>query len=1209
MISSRIFLKILAKKDLLPSEAIHKLKRQIEESAEPIPAEAVAKRLIKKGYLTEPLAKRLLKAAASAEKKLNDEAAGVTRIDELARPEESTLGFAPLAAKPKDDDEPVVSNWEMELEELVPTPPVTKPGAEKKPTPAEKKSSAAAPPAAKPKADLAAPKASRPEPAVVEGEAADGDVVEGEVIAGEVVEGDVMPDAPAERVKPRRGRQGVEIEEDGGARLSTKRRKGLAGLMDRIIPGRDRARKENPWDSSLMLTGGGVLLLLVLCFGGLIWLLTGESGDKMLEEATKFYRQGAYTKAIAQYDKFINDYPAHKGASLAKVQRGLAQLRQAVEMTKDQSKSLEVAKDVLGKIRSETAFPEAKAELKSLLETIAKGLSEQARRDTDPKLVAQTREAVKLVEANVFKSKRNKALMDDIATSLELTERAIARDSELAKAVKSMDELIAEGKSEQAYGVRRALLKSYPDLLDNKPLRAAVLRVCDAQQAAVKMVEQPKAADVPGPDDAEGTSVAMAQRHARRDAPGAKGSVVCALAEGAAYGLDATTGRVLWRRSVGFGSDGARLGFAPMPVDGAPGSDVLMVDARAQALVRVEATTGRVRWRQVIGEPFDAQPVLDSAGRALVATSSGRLVIVDLASGNSPGFIQIPQQLTSAPAIDRQSGHLYQVAEHSNLYVLSPEGKCEKVVYLAHEPGTVIAAPVVISRLLVVGENRGARNAVLRILSLEAQKKVPSLTQIQEIDIEGHVDAPPLVAGARMLATTDSGRVVAYRVSGAEGKEPIEKVAQLQTSDEPNLIRFPLLLGDHFFVADKTLTDYRLQSSLGSFRTEWTAFPDSAFLQPLTAIGRTVFFVRRRLNLPGVQVAAVALDDPNPLWATDLAVPLADEPVVTRSGSIEVVTALGSLIEVPPDTLKTRAILDQPVVSLRTEELRRAVQNVVRTSDGSVVLASGAGSDRLSVFDPKRSPRQFRPVLVNPLGASPAPMADGLLVPCQLGEVDLIAPRTGLALADPFQVKLAAGRQVAWRRPAAVDANTVVLSDGRERIYLLAIKDQPKPHLAAAAKATLAAPIDSDVAVLGNLVCAADENGQLVRLRLPDLAAGEPLPLGGRVTWGPRAVGEHFFLTTENDQLLCLDGKGDLAWRVALLHGPLAGPPLPAGGDFLLAHASGVLARVEGGSGREVARIETGNPLGAGPIPLDEKVLLVGSDGTLYVSEFPSESK
>lgn len=1202
MISAKIFLKVLAKKDLLPHDAIRKLKRQIEESPSPIPAEAVAKRLVKKGYLTESLAKRLLQAAADAEQKLNDQAA-MTIVDSPApAAHESALGFAPTAEEKEKAAAAAAEaseKWEVELEpprasvkEPKPKPSASRP-KEPKPAPAE----TTRPKDPKP----TAPAAKQPAPVVLRPVGTDDAVYEGEIVTGEVVQADVVTGHPADVIDATTG--AVDFDEGAGRR----RRKGLSGLFAAIIPHRNRTRKENPWDSTLILVGGGALLLLIFAGAGLIWLLMGKGGDDMIAKADELYRQGAYTKAIDQYDQFLSQYPGHKSVSHAKVQRGLAQLRQAVEMTKVHTQSLAVAKEVLGKIRAETTFGEAKPELKGLLEQIAKGLSDEARQKSDPKLVAQTREAVQLIEDNIVKSQRSKVLMDDIAASLQLTEREIARGDELKKAVAAMDEMIAKGKLERAYAARGALLKLYPDLVANKTLQAAVLRVSEAQRNAVKYVNQAKAADAPQQAAAEQPAVAIARRSHQVDAPGAAGHVVFAMAEGTTYGLDAATGEVLWRRFVAGSEEGSSFGYAPMLLTSAPGADALVADARAQALVLVEAATGRVRWQHTLGEPFCGQPVLDGSNRALVATASGRIVLVHMDSGNSPGFIQIPQKLTSPPAIDPKTGRIYQVADHSNLYVLSPEGKCERIVYTGHAAGTVKAAPVVVSRLLVVAENRGYRSAALRVFSLEPGEDETTLPQVQQTDLEGHVDTAPLISGVRMLAVTDSGRVAAFRVSGTNQQQPLEQVAQLQTSDESNLTRFPLLLGDQFLVADRTLTRYELQASLANFRSVWRAFAGSVFLQPLRAIDRTIYFVRRRADLPGVQVAAISLDKPAPLWETNLASPLLDEPVVAPSGDVELVTALGSLIAVPTAKLKASAVVDQAVAALPSTELRRPVKDVARTPDGAIVLSLGAGSDQLAVFDPRHTPKEFRPIVLrDPVGASPVPMAGGLLVPSRLGQVYLLDPRTGGSLADPFQIMLAAGQAIAWRKPAPVDQDSVILSDGVDRLYRLVVKDQPARHVAAAAEATLGGPIASDVAVLANFVCAVNENGQLMRFALPDLKPENPMPLEGRAAWGPRRAGQNIFLATDGDQLLCLDASGNLTWKIALAHGPLAGPPLPVGSDFLVAAASGVVSRLEGASGKELAKLETGHLLGAGPVLLGNDLLLVGNDGTLYVSPQPA---
>jgi outer membrane protein assembly factor BamB len=94
-------------------------------------------------------------------------------------------------------------------------------------------------------------------------------------------------------------------------------------------------------------------------------------------------------------------------------------------------------------------------------------------------------------------------------------------------------------------------------------------------------------------------------------------------------------------------------------------------------------------------------------------------------------------------------------------------------------------------------------------------------------------------------------------------------------------------------------------------------------------------------------------------------------------------------------------------------------------------------------------------------------------------------------------------------------------------------------------------------------------------------------------------------LTTDSEQLLCLDDQGKLVWKVDLPYGPLAGPPLAVDDHYILASTRGVVWRVEAGGGKELGKIETGRPLGTGPVLLGDGLLLSGHDGTLYRVERP----
>src|SRR5262249_38777028 len=94
---------------------------------------------------------------------------------------------------------------------------------------------------------------------------------------------------------------------------------------------------------------------------------------------------------------------------------------------------------------------------------------------------------------------------------------------------------------------------------------------------------------------------------------------------------------------------------------------------------------------------------------------------------------------------------------------------------------------------------------------------------------------------------------------------------------------------------------------------------------------------------------------------------------------------------------------------------------------------------------------------------------------------------------------------------------------------------------------------------------------------------------------------------TASSRLLCVEDEHDHpSWSLAWRHGPLAGDPLATKeGGYLVASVSGVVARLSP-KGEELGRIDLRQPLGSGPILLDERQLAVaGRDSTLHVVAVP----
>jgi outer membrane protein assembly factor BamB len=1178
MSSTEHFLALLEEREILSARNVANLREQVADSSKRISAESIARRLIKHGKITASQAKRLL---AAAEEAAQAEAKAAKKPEQKQQPSQKSevkevkkdqdLGFAPI------DDEPTAMKRAGKQRGERPAP---KPAPEK-------------------------PAAPAPAPTAVP--IAGGSLLEEEMPAVAVPAAAPVLGSPLDGLM---ADSALAAAATGGPLSAASASSGRRGLFARIF------RRKKPqiqtetekWGSSLMLFGGGALIILLLLGGALLWAMTRSSGDELLAAADADYRSGSYAQAIHKYEAFLEKFSKHNAVSVARVKIGLAQLRQAMG-SGNYPNALQTAVDVLGEIAKEKDFKEAHGELASMLPDLADKLAAQARRKPSQDLVDQTRKAVDLTIKYVPKSLRPATKLADIEASLAITVRAIARDSELEKTIASMLASAKESKTEDAYVACRTLLRMYPDLAGNAKLKQAVLEVSKAQQALVKNSTESKPALPAAEQAAETKFIALARNEAKSPLGEAEGRVVVAAVDGAVYGLDAVTGKVLWRRFVGLEANPRGPAFPPTLLGPEPGSDALAVDTTRNELLRLESATGKVVWRAAVGQRFDAYPVV-AGDKILVAAADGKLITVSASTGDSPGHIQFPQPLSVSPAIDNRNGLIFQAAAHANLYVLSlADGACRDVYYLGHERGTIVAAPVVVDDFLLLAVNDGARDSALHVFSVQTkktEKPEPMLKDVQQVRLGGHVLTTPLVDGRRVLVTTSTGGVRVYELSSTDAKAPLRELGETTLEGGENLIRFPLLRGGQFWIADTRLTKYDVQAARGRLMPKWIADQNGAFLQPPTAVGGTIMCVQRRAGLPGAIVSTVSMLDPDLHWRTQIGAPLAGEPVVLPDGKkFTAVTADGTIFRVAPSG-EASELINEPIAAADVTLLKSPLRHVVALPGGMLAIAIGRGSDRIGVFDPSAaSPLIYWLEAPGELSCGPLAVGGGVLAACRNGLVQLMDPRSGERLADPFQPRLEPGEEIDWLPPAVAGEREVVLADAKGHLYLLGLQDQPKPILGLLAQTTVAKAMISPLAVLGNLAFAADESNLLAGYELPKLARGAELALDGRCVWGPRAYGDKILLAGEDNRLTCIDGQGKRLWQIELKYGPLAGVPLQSGEHFILASRDGTVWRIDAANGKELGKLDVGCPLATGASLFGQDLLIGGHDGAIYQTRQP----
>jgi len=1184
------FIELLEKRELLAPELIDKLRRQVATAKRPVSATSVARRLVEQGLLTRDQAKRLLAIGAEAPEAPaapSEPAAPAGEGEEGPGPqpvdEEDELGLAPL------DDEPP-----------------------KEPSARKPRKPGAAKPSGKPREG---PQKKPDSPAgEISGRASGG------AGAGSLFDEELSP-------------LGAELEAFGGpldglladasleadaavggsplAPVATRKK----GLFGRLFAKRKKTpgQKTNVWDSPLMLVGGGTLLVLLILVTVLIWSVSRQSGEQAFRQADEDYSAGSYAQAIHKYDLALEKFSDHPAASLARVHRGLARLRQVTPQgTTNWPAALETAKSVIAEISSEDEFPQAQADLSAMLLRIAEGLAGQAQRELDSARVAQSEEALALLKKYVPRELRNAVRIGEVEALLGTTIREIDRDRRRDEAIARMKGAAASGKAQEAYRIRNALLKEYPELLRDEQLEQAVLEVSAEQQEAVQVVEASRPAETGERTTPVLSEGVLASRTGAGVPQGVEGQVVCAVERGAAYGLDASTGRVLWRRFLGFSNSPSIPATPPVAVSSDPASDLLLVSPKDRELLRVEAATGRLRWRHPVGEPFTAGPVV-AGSRVLLATEGGKLLLIDLESGDSPSHVKLPQPLRVAPAVDLRRGLVFQLAEQSDLFVLSlPEGTCHRVEYVGHEAGSITVPPVLAGRLLLFITNDRAKSCLFQVLAVEepADGEGLLLAPVQQVRLEGHVDAPPAVSGRRVAVVTDTGAVRVFEFSGTETGKPLTPIAETTIQDAEPTVHYPLLEGGWLWVAGSRLHRYEVRISRRMLIPQETPEQQGVFLQAPILLGQTLVTVRRPGRLPAATVAATGSESPETFWETQLAAPPATEPALDPAGAkVHVLSAVAALFERDATAAGLRGASDQALAAPKPGQLKQPITNVTTLGDARWAATFGDAFPWVAVFDPGgQAPCTWRR-LPGELACAPLGLGDALVCPLRIGQVLLWDPVSDQQRAAPFQPRVEAPPDYAWSSPAAVGQGEFVLGDGGRWLYRVGVEAGPPPRLTALARTELARPIVAPLATAGEIVYGVDAANVLIPFRLPDLErlqAGEQ-PLGGRCVWGPAPMGDRVLLATDAGELWCFGADGKPAWAqpASLSHGPLAGRPLRVDDGLLLAFASGVVSRLDTAAGRETAKIDVGRPLGAGPVLLGDQLLLAGHDGTLYLVEPP----
>ncbi len=960
---------------------------------------------------------------------------------------------------------------------------------------------------------------------------------------------------------------------------TTKGKRHFGGwLLSRLLPTSDAPGEERVISSPMVVGLTITLAIFLIASFGLWKVIVKSSAQRQYTKAFDTLNEGDYRNAIKQLEQFLAAYPEDPRSAKASVYRSLAKVRQFTSNTgASWENALQAAQAMVSEVGDLEAYRDASTELAEQLVKTVEGLADRARASADPAALTEAESALALHAQVAGQAGKSAIARSRAPIKLSQAREAIRRAQTKAKAMASLNAALASGSADKAYAARDGLVATYPDMASDRELVAGLVKANELIRKAVSFDSSQRPGETEPHPDPLGPPTTLVLRLEPGRPPVNAGSVVYAVADGLAYGLDGATGAPLWQVAVGLSS-----AFPPLPILGGDPA-VLVNDARYDELVRLDGRTGKLIWRQELGDDV-TEPPLVSGNSIIMATPGGKILFLDLSSGSLRGVLDLGRPLARSPVADESGLHLYVLGEEDCLFVLDRDPPaCVAVEYLGHKLGSIACSPTRVGRFLVVPENSTLKDGRWRVFVLdEAGSKV---TPKQTIPVAGWTWQTPASSGSVIWSASDRHEIVAYSIGLYEEANPFKPIASIAADTMASGPAFAIARSAReLWTGSGRPGRFDLDDQTGKVSATWVLGQSGPALAPVQVADKMAVFTQQSLDGPGTALTAVNPQNGSVVWRTTLGAPWPVSFVSGKSeGSIESLGFDGELMSLGRGQLEGGGFVEQPLSKPGTFRVP-SLDAAWFACGESIVMIPSTTADHILV---RVGTGKFRAIdLPSPLGARPIAWGKDVLIPASDGRVYLIDPVTGDFAADPFVPRFDKAHPSHWRMPVLLDGDAVALADGEGHIRRLTKVKNPRPRLVVTAEASLGKPIVSELASTGGAVQVATSDGKIRSLSARDLSAASMVDLTSPRTRGPVAAGGHAFVSDAAGDVIVFAADGRRLWSTKLQSPMSDAPAVFKGAAWFLTRSGSIESRnLADGSWVEQLRLgflPAGPPLACG---------------------------
>ena len=1036
-----------------------------------------------------------------------------------------------------------------------------------------------------------------------------------------------------------------------------------------------KLQKENQWESKWLFIGGGLAGLLIIVGALLYIVLNRTSAEDLYAEAFDAYERNNWGDAIAKFERYIENHPSDEKIGDARCYRSLARWRIPYE-SKRFDDTIKVLDEVLPQIVEEDKFSEITAireDLAVVLAGTALQITERALEVSSSTEKGELKEKAisvdKMVKnpayvpTNLTRAPANRNTIEAYIANIAKIERDIKGEKLYNETLATIKSNTAEGDTGAAFAAYYDFINEYIDWKSRKELQTLVEGISDKERELVKptpLEVEVKTEDI---DPTVKKTLVVAANNTTSQTPLLTGQTAAYLINGAIYGINLAEGKVIWRRFVGFETE-----INPQWVNAEERQELIVADSREHEIMRIDGHTGELIWRAKIGEPF-SQPVV-TISYIFVTTHSGRVIKLmsdDGTTGRTPdggpgNEAVLPKAANVGVAVNDSDPYIYQVGEHSNIYVLSTDTmECKDVYYTGHAPGTIQVPPMYVSGFLLVAQNSADTSyiEVFKVVdngkSLEkARKGAVDETDstkrqlVASIKFTGQMHSPMLRYNRFVMAVSDAGDLKMLDINATDEEQPISEVAQERFAAEGGSMVeqaqfFMTAREGQLWISNPGISSYKIRSSQNKLDRQSLKWSSATFLGPSFKYDDSLIVCRRRKDNPMATVSALDPATLDEKWRLDLGAKTAGLPIV-EGDRLFVVTSQGDSFALDDKAMQENTTVTRETVVSKDVETY-VFDNNIKLSETRFAVTGPPNRSEIMLID-RNTRLGFSVSNLKPPANEPScklvKFGNGVIVASKKGQVLRVDPGSGTPIGAAFQPPLAPGRDVNWYPPVVInDGESFIIADKAGNFYsVVANEDVSLSRVSDLATGhQLAAPIVrfKDF-VVG--VSRRDDGDYLVALPVEgDLEIAKELKLRSAYFAGPYAVGDKLMVGIDTGEWLCfsdLDAPEEKAdaqptedaeqqaeggnnteqesqqaspsgedWSVPIGNERLAAGPSFINDQIVMVLRSGKIWFLNPSSGQVASRIDTRQPLSTSVMIHKGELVVGGEDGTIHFLEIP----